>query len=697
MHWLSLLLVVVASSAIAEPKESCETLRQHARFSIHFERVELSKLVQTVSDATCKTFIVGDSVKGTISLVGPENTTLSLDADQFYAAFLAALDANGLTVFRQGRFMRIIEKSHARQHPMPLLFEGSAFPAADEVVTKVFKLKFAELEPTRGLLMQLMSPGGDLLSALPDLLIATDLSANLNRLEVLLAQLDVPRTTDLTRLISIRHADAADVAEKVNRLLAPKPGGRPGDTLTLATDERTNRLLVVAPPALLERVETLVQQLDVEVPGDGRARVYRLKNADAKEVATALEGMTQNRGKPGIPQPAATVVGEVRITTNEALNALVIVASAGDYRSLVEVIEQLDVPIRQVFIETAIMEVNVDRDTQLGLSFHGAAGSTQNPVVFGSQPSGAPGSLLLKSLAASSGLLVGLQGPVATQVSKLLGVDVSTFGIALQALQSDSDVNVMSTPYILTTDNKEAEITVGQRVPFQQGTNPQQLQQLLASGNATAASTISSFGSSVTRERVELKLAVKPHIGDGDHIRLEINQSAEEIAGQNDLGPITSTRTQKTTVVAEDAQTLVLGGIMQDRVVESVSKTPLLGDIPLIGSLFRNTMKKKAKVNLLVFLTPHIIHETKDLDRLVQRKLNERRRLLEQLYGDTSASEPEIGIARRPGPLAAMFRALDREQRRPENGGAGGLDDAVIAPTVLMQATAGSKPFRRDP
>jgi general secretion pathway protein D len=161
---------------------------------------------------------------------------------------------------------------------------------------------------------------------------------------------------------------------------------------------------------------------------------------------------------------------------------------------------------------------------------------------------------------------------------------------------------------------------------------------------------------------------------------MEVNQSAEEIAGSNSLGPITSTRTQKTTVVGRDDQTLVLGGIMQDRMVESVSKTPILGDIPLLGMLFRNTSKKKTKVNLLVFLTPHIIHEAKDIDALLERKMAERDKLLEQFYGDAKGFAPPVDYGRRRGPLAALFHDLDTERRRPENGGNGAESDKVIAP-----------------
>ncbi len=696
-HWVVptvfVLLVATPRLTHAETKASCEDIRRTARFTAHFERVELTKLAQTISDATCRSFIVGENVKGTISLVGPDNEQAPLSADQFYAAFLAALDANGFTVVKQGRFFRIIDKKAARQHPVPVALDGTEYPAPDEVVTRVLKVRNAELEPVRLVLAQLVGPNADLIAAPPDVLIVTDLVSNLVRLEKLLVVLDVPKASELTRFIAVRHADASDVADKVTRVLAPK-NAKPGtDVVTVVVDERANRLLVVANPTLLDRAEALVAQLDVDVPGDGRARVYRLKNADAKEVASALEGLTQaaktaGRGPAPSGSTSGAVTGEVRITTSETQNALVIVASAGDYRTLVDVIEALDVPQRQVFIETVIMEVNVQHDSQFGLSVHGVGGTSDSPFILGSQPSGAPSSLSLASLATSSGLLAGLQGPLLTQVSSALGLSVAQFGIAFQASQTNSDVNVLSTSHILTTDNKEAEISVGQKVPFLSGTNPAQLAALLASGNSTAASTLSAYGGNVQREKVELKLTVKPHIGDGDQLRLEINQQAEEIAGSNTYGPITSTRGQKTSVVARDDETLVLGGIMQDRDIDVVSKVPVLGDIPILGHLFRNTSKKKTKVNLLVFLTPHIIRDPNDVKRVLDRKVNERRKVLEQFYGQSADIDLGIDFARKRGPVAALGHALDEAAKRPENGGEGLPGERLIVPGLAPQSPA---------
>jgi general secretion pathway protein D len=371
-----------------------------------------------------------------------------------------------------------------------------------------------------------LSQGGELVVAPPDVVVVTDLSSNQQRLAQLVAQLDVPRPpNEVMKLVQVKHAAADELLDKVQRMLAPRPGTRTPETLTAVADERTNRLMLAGSMALVEKAESLLEQLDVDVPGDSRARVHKLKNADAKEVATALEAMTQQKSaKPSTGPAKEGSMADVRISVSESLNALLIVSSAGDYRALAKVIDELDQPVRQVFIETLILEVNLERDTQFGISAHGIGGSSSSTsFVAGSEPSGGLSSLSLSSLATGSGLLFGLQGPVLTTVGKLLGIDLASYGLTVQATQSNSDVNVLSMPHILTTDNKEAEIAVGQRVPFQLGTNTSQLASLLAAGN-TSAANLTSLTGSISREKVELKLTVKPHIGDGDDIRLEINR-----------------------------------------------------------------------------------------------------------------------------------------------------------------------------
>jgi len=669
-------LVVLLLSG-ANPKESCEQLRKNGRYSAFFERVELEKLVQTVSDATCKTFILGENVRGKISMVGPENGHTTLDADQFYAAFLAALDANALTVVPSGRFMRITEKQRAKGSPIPVVIEETdKFPARDEMVTRVFKAKHVELEPLRALLGQFLSSGADAIPFPPDTLIVNELGSNLARLERIAAAVDVEREPgEELRIVNVRYAEAGTVGEEVSRVLAPK-APKPGETISVTADERSNRLVIVASPALMKRALELVAQLDVELPGDGKAHVYRLANAEAKELAGNLtEVVAASRAG---QKPPAQGASEIKISANESLNALIIVASNAEYRNLVELIRQLDVPRRQVFIETVVMEVFVERNDELGVSGHVVAAPDGVPIVVGSQPAGATPSASLKGLAAASGLLFGMQGPEVAALSQALGFTIGQYGLALTANARTADANIMSTPHILTTDNKEAEISVGERIPFQQGLNPALAQQLSAQAGAQAT-TLATFAGSVTRERVELKLIVKPHIGEGDNVRLDINQTAEEVSGSNSLGPITSTRAQKTTIVARDSETIVLGGMMKDRVIEGVSKTPFLGDLPVLGRLFRHETKTKIKVNLLVFLTPHVIRTPADLQALMRKKTDERRKLLQVTYGVDDPRDP-IDYSRRPGPLMAMMRALRREEARPENGGPGAPGETVIEP-----------------
>jgi general secretion pathway protein D len=657
--------LLVSTSSLAEPREGCLEIKKTARFTVYFERVELDKLVQTVSDATCKSFIVADGVKGRITIVGPENGRLNLDADQFYAAFLAALDANGLTAVPHGRFVRIVEKRTARQFPIPVLEGEDPIPAGSEVLTRIHRLMHVEVEAMRPAVTAFLSQGGDMVAVPPDLIIVTDLGSNQQRIAHLLAQLDVPRpSVEVTRLVRVNHATAEELLDKVTRAMALKAQSKPFDALTALADDRTNRILLVGAAPIVDRAEKLIGDLDLEVPGDSRARVVRLKNADAKDLAGTLEAMTGATSQRKVPGAPGGTSGDIRITINEALNALLIVSGASDYRALADVIEQLDRPVRQVFIETVIMEVNLQRGSKWGISVHGSAGNDQVGAVFGSQPEGAPSSLSIASLAASTGLLFGLQGPVLSQVASLLGIKVPTFGVTVQASQGTSDVNVLSMPHILTADNKEAEIAVGQKVPFQLGVNQSQLATLLSSGNSNAANLTQLTGS-ISREKVELRLTVKPHIGDGGDIRLEINQQAEELAGSSSAaGPITSTRSQKTSVVAKNDETLVLGGIMQDRDIEEVSKVPLLGDIPLIGNLFRHTVKTRNKVNLLVFLTPHVIQSSTDFKRLIARKMAERQKVVEQVSAARAEYDPRaVDVDRRPGPLAAIARALALDEK----------------------------------
>ncbi|WP_257458668.1 type II secretion system secretin GspD [Archangium lipolyticum] len=733
-----------AGSATVRPTPTCEEVRRRARYGIYFDKVDIEKLVQTVSDATCRTFILPENVRGKISIIGPENGRVEVDADQFYAAFLAALDANGLSVYQHGRFLKIVDKRAAKQNPIPTLVDPDAsYTTNEQMITKLFRIKNVEVEPLRGVLQQLVSKDGDTIPYPPDIIIINDVGSNVHRLERLIDQLDSRAASDEVRIIPVQYATAQDVAATVQKLFEQKGSpGRPGQRGAPAVmpgqaapgmegvppagaegasngpvtfsqiipDERTNKLIVVASPAAFERIQSLVRELDIPTAGTERINVYALENANAEEMASTLQTLSQgstNRPRTPIPAPptpggprggtgaAELFAGEVKISADKGTNSLVIIASQSDYRSLVRVIRQLDKPRRQVFVEAVIMEVNLDRSNRFGLNLHtGYSLSTplgQGSGIIGTKynTSGAPPSFSLASLASFGGFLAGIQGPVIPQL-KDLGIDIPAFGVVLQAMQQSSDANVLSTPHILTSDNEEAEITVGQNVPFQSGFTPTSLGSNITGGAGAGGVSPSLLGAlgglgslyaPITRQNVELKLTVKPQINESDFIRMTITEQTEEIASTDQvLGPTTAKRSAKTTVVAKDQETVVIGGIMQDRTIESVVKVPILGDIPLLGHLFRDNTTRKTKTNLLLFLTPYIIREQSDFRRIFERKMAERQQFVEQFYGQVAGYDVPVDFTRKAGPLSRMRQVLYKEQSKVENGGPGLPGERVIRP-----------------
>ena len=721
-------------------KPSCEELRKKARYNVYFEKVEIEKLVQTVSDATCKTFILPENIRGKISIIGPENGKVEVTGEQFYAAFLAALDANSLAVYEHGRFLKIVDKQRAKQFPIPTIVDGSEYTTNEQMITRMFKVKYVEIEQLRGVLQQLVTPSGDTIPFQPDTIIINDLGSNMHRLEKVVAQLDSRAAADEIRIIQVQYATAQEIADKVQKLFetkTPRPGQRPGNiaamppppgasaggappgaaaaadssgpsTLSqLIPDERTNKLIIIASPAAMDRINALIREIDIPISGgEGKINVYYLENANAEDVASTLQSLAQgtaNRPKapPGAPPPgsrpntaAELFAGEVKVSADKPTNSLVVIANQNDYRSLVRVIEKLDIQRKQVFIEAVIMEVNLDRNSDVGVNLHSGVplkdgAGNYLPALIGTNTgkAGPAPSMSLASLASFGGFLAGVQGPAIPELSKL-GINIPSFGVILTALQSTNDVNVLSTPHLLTTDNEDAEITVGQNVPFQSGFStsplgnlggglpglPAGLGSLLGGGGGTP------FGS-ITRTNVDLKLTVKPQINESDYVRMVISEQIEEIASIDPvLGPTTSKRSAKTTVIAKDQETVVIGGIMQDRTLESATKVPILGDIPLLGHLFRSQSKKKVKTNLLLFLTPYIIRDSSDFRRIFERKMKERQQFVEQFYGQVTGYDVAIDFSRKAGPLARMTQILNKESLRLENGGPGVSGEKLIAP-----------------
>ncbi len=736
-----------------EQQEMREEARRRGRFQLDFDKADIADVVQTISDFTGKLFIVPENVRGKITIVGPEDGTGLVTANEAYAAFLSALEANNWTVYPVGQYLKLVEKRAApNSHVWTYTDPNAPIPADERMVTKVLRLKYAETDSLANPLKQLASKDASIIPLPPDTLIITEVALNLRRIERIIQSLDQPGGGDELRILQVEYANAQELADKLLQIFESQGGGgqaaargratpakpataaAPGADLEggavsitrVIADERTNKLIVIASSRAFDQITDLVRQLDVPTGDTGRVNVYYLENANAEELATTLQGLTtggtaaparptpRRAARPGQdqaqPGTAELFAGEVKISADTATNSLVIVASAQDYKSITKVIERLDIPRRQVFVEAVIMEVNLRNNDEYGLSFHGGATvDTEDgiaPIIAGSQV-GPARSLNLSSLVSLGGFLAGMQGPPIPAAAEL-GVALPSFGVVLHALSSNSDVNVLSTPHILTSDNEEAEITVGQNVPFQAGFAPQGISNLLsgAAGGTGASSALlgsalgglggglSSFYAPIQRQNVELKLKIKPQINESDYIRMEVEEQTEEIAEQDPtLGPTTAKRTAKTVVVAKDQTTVVIGGLIQERTINSVAKTPILGDIPVIGRLFRDTSTTKARTNLLLFLTPYIIRDQSDFRRIFERKMRERDEFIAAFYGTSTEYEVPIDYARKAGPVALLARDVRGELQKVENGGPGAPGETEVRPRTEIQVVPrGSTP-----
>jgi general secretion pathway protein D len=504
--------------------------------------------------------------------------------------------------------------------------------------------------------------------------------------------------------------EAAQAAETTPAVESVGPGSV--QVSQIISDSRTNQLIIIANERSFSQIVTIIEQLDVPIPGEGQVHVMHLENADATELASTLQSLTQsveqmreeaNGGQQvadgGTEAPvgpvSATFSGNISITADESTNSLVVVASLRDFLALQNVVRQLDRRRQQVYVEAVIMEVNINRTNQFGIAFNGGAlpeiQGEQSPL-FGATRLGSLSSLTLDPTSLM-GMAVGLRGPTIDGSENALGIGIPSFGAILQAMQTDNDVNVLSTPHILTMDNEEAEIIVGENIPFISG-----IQQGLGGGLGNLGGLASQLGVDgannplgnlgnlgglaglggglggfggvqVQRQDVALTLRITPQINESNFVRLEIEEEVEDVQSIDPvLGPRTTTRQARTTVVVQDQQTVVIGGLMRDTQSVDVSKVPILGDIPLIGNLFRNRTTRNVKTNLLLLLTPYIIRDPQDFQEIYRIKMEEREEFMRYFGRVGTDYIRSVDYNRKDGPLQDMFEtiraAVEEEEAR---------------------------------
>jgi general secretion pathway protein D len=579
---------------------------------LNFNEVDISTMVKFISDLTGKNFILDDRVKGKISVYSPSK----LSTEEAYIVFTSVLELKGFTVVQSGRVAKIVPSSAAKQSGFKLLPEGEQAPVNESYVAQVTKLEYITAQEALAFLQPMVSKDGHLSAFGPgNLLLMVDSSINIRKLHGILQTIDTERTREGLEIIYLKNASAESAAKTVQQWLSGSDGkstGQPAapggsSTTSVLADQRLNALLIFGNETTKTAIRELVAKLDVTPPeASSKVNVYYLENTDATEMAKVLDGVVKGiSAQAALPGAAAPQVspfesGKVTITADKASNSLVIMASPTDYSNLVQVIKKLDRRSKQVFVQVVIAEISLNKSLDLGVQAGAFAAGQLGKYFQGGgiyDPFGAFGQVLSSTSGTGAG--------VGSLIGNALGANGGTLNkpvtavALLQALDSNGLVNVLSTPNILTSDNKEAEISVGENVPF------------------VGASTQSTFGTtqSVERKDVGINLKIKPQISEGDYIRLDINQEISAVAPSkgNAVDLVTTKRAAKTSVVVKDNETVVIGGLIQDQENNTVSKVPFLGDIPVLGWLFKTTTKTRSKTNLMILLIPHIVKDNTEL------------------------------------------------------------------------------------
>ena len=576
---------------------------------LNFKGADIQAVITSVADITGKNFIVDPRVKGKVTII----SSRAMDAREIYQVFLSVLDVHGYTAIPVGKVIKILPDADAKHSGVPAVDEDEKI-VGDESVTQVIEVEHVAAAQLVPILRPLVPPQGHL-AAYPqsNVLIISDRARNIGRLLKIIKRIDQPTSGEI-EIVRLEYAAASDLVRVLTTLQQQEQKGQaPTERPTLVADERTNSILVGGDRSARLQLRAIISHLDTPAEVEGDTHVVYLKYANATDLVPVLTGVgdsTKNiavKAEPGKAAPAPAAAARrssgsnqplFDIQADESANALVITAPPSIYRSLEAVIRQLDIRRAQVLVEAVIAEISSQRTSELGIQwiFDGSQGDKPVGVInFGNNPISA----LAAAIANNLGTITDPFGPGMTVGVGKFNSDTFNFAAVIRALEGDGETNVLSTPSLVTMDNEEAEIFIGQEVSIPSGS-------FTVSGS-TATNPFTTF----ERVPVGIKLKVKPQINEGNTVRLNIEQNVDSFAagtaGQGDI--VTNQRTITTTVVVDDGKVLVLGGLIKDDLLENSQKVPLLGDIPLLGALFRSKSVQKIKTNLLIFLRPVILRD----------------------------------------------------------------------------------------
>lgn len=591
--------------------------------SLDFVDTDIAAVAKAVGYITQRNFILDPRVKGGINIV----SSRPLPRGQVYAVFLAALRTQGYTVVEGRGALKIVPEADAKQNYT--VTAGKRLKSGgDALVTQVYPLQFADAAQMLPVLRPLISPN-NVISALPvgNLLVMTDYADNLKRLDRLIEAMDQPAGRD-AEVIALRHAMAADVAALLQKVLGEVRDEPASQKLHVAADVRSNSLLIRGDnPSRVMRLRQMVVDLDKPDAQGGTPRVIYLRNADATKLAQTLRGALAAAGAPAAADAPATSpsapaaaagTGALQILADAAANALILTGPAILQAQYAAIIEKLDTRPAEVFVEALIVEMSAEKATEFGIQWQfadGLSGRSDAGLIGGVNFGGSGNNILQASqnlAGVGRGINLGYMDGTLTLPINGTEVKILNLGVLARALEAKTGANILSAPNLLTLDNEEAKIVIGQNVPFVTG------QYTL---NNTSGTT-SPF-QTIQRQDVGLTLKVKPQISENGDIRLKLYQEVSSLRQTTDIANlITDKRSIETTVVVDDGRIVVLGGLMEDRFQDGQDKVPLLGDVPLLGRLFRYDSRKQVKTNLFVFLRPTVVRDGKSLDALSGARYN---------------------------------------------------------------------------
>ncbi len=612
-----IMMVVLSLNVTAQQNNE-----QQQTHTLNLQDTDIRLLVETISDMTGKNFVVDPEVQGKITVISSQ----PIPEDEVYDLFLSVLSVNGFTTEEQGNVIKILPVGKSN----PMYAQSGGHP--DDMMTRIFRVEHMAVDDVMQVIKSINPKSKVIANADGNMLIVSDKRSHLDKMQELIDNIDL-QSDSAIELIALQYANAQDVADTLTQLL--DTGNNLGPQTKIVADSRTNTIVVSANPALKNKIQGIVNELDRPLNTNTQAQVVYLKYASAEKLVPILDTLASSQ------QGEESTDNSISIQAHNETNSLVIKAPPAVYRNIEQAIAKLDIRRQQVLVEAIIAEVSLDNSKELGVDWYapiagdgddglvgGSFTGNQLPNLTADDPLDVFGSLL------SGGLNLGyLNFGIGND-----GENQFKFGGLLRAISTDGNNNILSTPSVVTLNHQEASLSVGQEVPFVTG-------QYSATGNADDSGSPNPF-TTIQREDVGLSLTVTPHINEGGQIVVDIAQEISSIDpnATTAVDIVTKKRTLNTSVMIPDNSILVLGGLIDDSVQESIKKVPLLGDIPLIRNLFRTKKRTRVKRNLMIFIHPQIMHTDAHQEAISRKRYDDiRRQQLQEVKPETfRRGEPEL-------------------------------------------------------